>query len=57
MNLYDKELVLEDFRKWSGGFMPEECSHLEIVEYLNFGLPGPFRKEDVEPWIFGVIEP
>lgn len=39
----EKLQVLEDFEKWSGGFLPEECDRRERRRFIEFAMVFPFR--------------
>lgn len=42
----DKALILEDFKEWTGGFEPEECTHDQLVEYAETARPSLSDIED-----------
>jgi hypothetical protein len=44
-NMMDK--LLEDFKAWSGGSTPKECSEEEIESYLNSSLDISLNKDEV----------
>src|SRR6185369_15666175 len=47
-----KKRILKDFKKWSGGLLPSECTWSEksanvatVKGYIDSSLPGPYEKE------------
>lgn len=49
-----KAEILEDFRLWSGGFIPGDCDDETRNKYLEFALSKEFKRSDVATWFDGL---
>lgn len=38
---YTAQAILNDFKKWSGGFAPDEVDDEYIEEYIEAAIPSP----------------
>jgi hypothetical protein len=41
----DKQAILADFRSWSGGFSPWECTPEQLVTYCETALPVQYDEQ------------
>lgn len=44
----EKKLLVKDFKDWSGGFLPNECSPEEIESYIENSLPTHFNQKEAQ---------